>query len=309
MVARRDDDEAYSIARHIIQENSKILDNPLFFTDESTYKILSKDINSVRTFLTERDENLIDLAITVGGDGTFLYAANQFYNREVPPLIAVQKGSLGFLCEYPMQHFFTDLENIFSKITLNQSLHCLRSMRIQGTLTNRDGAKQFHALNEISIIRSGSTSVIKLNIYVNDIFLTQFSGDGLLLSTPTGSSAYSASAGGPLIENDVDSIAIIPICPFSLSFRPIVFPSSVRIRIEACKTHSKQTILIQNDSQFHFQTSDPDWELNIQKSPYDLIKVREKARESTQSMEEWIQRIRNNMNWNRFIEKERPKHK
>lgn len=101
MVARKDDKQAYKIAKKIILEHSKILDQPLFYTDESTFQILSKEIESLRTYEIE-DEKKIDLAITVGGDGTFLFAANKFYNRPVPPLISVQKGSLGFLCEYPV---------------------------------------------------------------------------------------------------------------------------------------------------------------------------------------------------------------
>jgi NAD kinase len=86
-------------------------------------------------------------------------------------------------------------------------------------------------VNEIAITRSGTTNTIKVEVYMDEEHLTTFGGDGLIFATPTGSTAYAASAGGPIIQNGVPSIAIVPVSPLSLAFRPLILPPSVKIKI------------------------------------------------------------------------------
>lgn len=89
---------------------------------------------------------------------------------------------------------------------------------------------KYHALNEFVIERGSYSSVLKIDIFVNEIYLTTFWGDGIIVSTPTGSTAYNLSAGGPIMQNEVGSIVLTPICPFSLSFRPLVIPRCSKLK-------------------------------------------------------------------------------
>jgi len=187
-----------------------------------------------REFKIALHEKIIDYIITVGGDGTILYAAKEFVN-EVPPLISFQRGSLGFMCRFPLASIEAVLEKTVSFHLGRTKCPFKRAnimrLHVGKTSSKVPGESVRVCINEVFISRKAQER-ISIEISVNGEHLTHTAGDGILISTPTGSTAYSLSAGGPLLQNGVNGILIVPIAPNSLSFRPICFPSDCEIRIK-----------------------------------------------------------------------------
>ncbi len=182
--------------------------------------------------LTTSTPNLFDLVITLGGDGTVLYLSSIFQHI-VPPVISFNLGSLGFLTNFKFEHFRETLESVLTngfKVNLRMRFTCT-VFRYNGTLVTKQ-----EVLNEIVIDRGPSPWVSMLELYGNDHLLTVVQADGLILSTPTGSTAYSLSAGGSLVHPEVPTISVTPICPHTLSFRPMLLPDSMALRVVAPET-------------------------------------------------------------------------
>ncbi|PPR05258.1 hypothetical protein CVT24_008284 [Panaeolus cyanescens] len=176
----------------------------------------------------------IDLVVTLGGDGTILHASSLFSTGAVPPVLSFSMGTLGFLLPFHMDDFDKALESVFSgKATI------LNRMRLACTVYDKDLSKKakdgddWQVMNEIALHRGGSPHLNTIDIFVDGQHLTEAVSDGLIVSTPTGSTAYSLSAGGPIVHPSLSALVLTPICPRSLSFRPLVFPSSsiVTLRI------------------------------------------------------------------------------
>ncbi|KAF5320901.1 hypothetical protein D9619_001949 [Psilocybe cf. subviscida] len=176
----------------------------------------------------------IDLVVTLGGDGTILHASSLFSADAVPPVLSFSMGTLGFLLPFHIDDFDKALESVFTgKATI------LNRMRLACTLYNSDLSKKskdgddWQVMNEIALHRGSSPHLNTIDIFVDGQHLTEAVSDGLIVSTPTGSTAYSLSAGGPIVHPSLSALVLTPICPRSLSFRPLVFPSSsiVTLRI------------------------------------------------------------------------------
>ncbi|KAH9485039.1 NADH kinase pos5, mitochondrial [Psilocybe cubensis] len=169
----------------------------------------------------------IDLVVTLGGDGTILHASSLFSAGAVPPVLSFSMGTLGFLLPFHIDDFDRALESVFSgRATV------LHRMRLACTLYNKDLSKKskdgddWQVMNEIALHRGSSPHLNTIDIFVDGQHLTEAVSDGLIVSTPTGSTAYSLSAGGPIVHPSLSALVLTPICPRSLSFRPLVFPSS-----------------------------------------------------------------------------------
>ncbi|KAK7057511.1 NADH kinase pos5, mitochondrial [Favolaschia claudopus] len=176
----------------------------------------------------------IDLVVTLGGDGTILHASSLFSSGAVPPVLSFSMGTLGFLLPFHIDDFAKALESVFhGKATI------LDRMRLACTFYNEDLSKKgedgqaWQVMNEIALHRGASPHLNTIDIYVDGQHLTEAVSDGLIVSTPTGSTAYSLSAGGPIVHPSLSALVLTPICPRSLSFRPLVFPfsSSITLRI------------------------------------------------------------------------------
>lgn len=179
------------------------------------------------------DSEKIDLVVTLGGDGTILHASSLFSAGAVPPVLSFSMGTLGFLLPFHIDDFDKALESVFTgKATI------LNRMRLACTLYDKELMKKedqndWQVMNEIALHRGSSPHLNTIDIYVDGQHLTEAVSDGLIVSTPTGSTAYSLSAGGPIVHPSLSALVLTPICPRSLSFRPLVFPSSsiVTLRI------------------------------------------------------------------------------
>jgi len=167
-----------------------------------------------------------DLVIVLGGDGTLLSAARAIDGREVP-LFPVNLGGLGFLTAITMDELYPELERAFRgehRIGKRKLLHCelIRSERVVG---------EYEALNDVVITKSAIARIVDLDAHVDHMFVCRYKADGLIVATPTGSTAYSLSAGGPIIFPSVAAICMTPICPHMLTNRPVIVPDTSVIRI------------------------------------------------------------------------------
>ena len=157
-----------------------------------------------------------DILLSFGGDGTILSTARAVGNAGTP-ILGVNLGGLGFLTEVGLADLYPTLEKIIEgQYTL------LERKLIKATVIQQKHRENHFALNDIVIDRGGFSRVIRLDVYIDDLFLNSYVGDGIIVATPTGSTAYSMSAYGPILFPDVNCLIINPICPHTLSVRPVV---------------------------------------------------------------------------------------
>jgi NAD+ kinase len=166
-----------------------------------------------------------DLVIAIGGDGTLLHAARHVAARDVP-LIGINRGRLGFLTDVSPEHMLEALDAILSGDHLAE-----RRLMLSATLPNASEKTSLFALNDIVLQKGDTGRLVDFTTEVDDVYVNTHRGDGLIVATPTGSTAYALSCGGPIIQPNVDALVMVPICPHTLSDRPLVLPSSSTVRV------------------------------------------------------------------------------
>ncbi|KAI9504927.1 NADH kinase pos5 [Coemansia spiralis] len=173
---------------------------------------------------------VVDFVITLGGDGTFLHVSSLF-QEQVPPIIPFSMGTLGFLLPFNVADFPKQLQKIIEGTST-----VLPRMRLAYSKCKADGSLDKAGLlsitNEACIHRGTYPHLTTISCYLNDHLLTTSVGDGIIVGTPTGSTAYSLSAGGPIVHPLVSSMLVAPVCPRSLSFRPLMLPSSSVVKLQ-----------------------------------------------------------------------------
>lgn len=172
----------------------------------------------------------INLAVVIGGDGTFLYAGRSLLEKNIP-LLGINTGRLGFLADLPLETLEDSLNAIFDGHYQRERRHTLA---VRVTHQGRDTA-QFHAINDAVIHKRSMARMIEVEVFTRGQYLSQYRADGLILATPTGSTAYALSAGGPIIEPTLDAMLVVPICPHTLTQRPVVIDgqSDIEVRVSA----------------------------------------------------------------------------
>lgn len=168
----------------------------------------------------------VDLMIVLGGDGTLLSAARVMAGRDIP-LLAVNLGHLGFLTSITVDELYPELERVM------RGEHRIGIRRMLDCELVRDGkpTARYSALNDVVITKAMLARMIDLDTHVDNHFVAAYKADGLIIATPTGSTAYSLSAGGPVIFPQVAAVCITPICPHMLTNRPVIVPDSAVIHI------------------------------------------------------------------------------
>ncbi|MCX7880541.1 MAG: NAD(+)/NADH kinase [Ignavibacteria bacterium] len=199
-------------------------------------------------------EKFIDVLISFGGDGTMLSAANLLLKSNIP-IMGVNVGKLGFLAEYSFQ----DLDKALIDLIEGNFRIVDRSV-LEGVTKDTT----FYALNDFVVEKLNSSRMITISAYTNEHYIGDYRGDGLIVTTPTGSTAYSLSCGGPILSPSAKVICITPIAPHSLTYRPLVLPETNEIDLKVFSPTGKAnfvadgrtTLEIQNKDMIHIKKSD-----------------------------------------------------
>ena len=230
--------------------------------DSQSFDLISKLDNYNGEFnfsKVEKLSNEYDFVISIGGDGTILRSANEIGELSIP-IIGLNKGRLGFLANSPIEM----IDSIIEKIT-NSNYRISERTIIQVEFEG----KTKNALNEISISRKNTTSLITIDTKLNDQYLNTYWADGLIISTPTGSTGYSLSCGGPIIMPDSKNLVLTPIAPHNLNARPLVISDNKQIEISI--NGRENEYFVSADSQIFSVNIDS--KINISKAPYFLKMV------------------------------------
>ena len=197
-----------------------------------------------------------ELIVVVGGDGTLLAAARMLDGRDVP-VLAINHGSLGFLTAAPLTELYPDLER-----TLAGDFTSDRRMMLDAAVIRGAGKRgRYRALNDVVVNKGTPARIIEVEARVDDQYVSTFRADGLIVSTPTGSTAYNLSAGGPIVHPHVNALVLTPICSHTLTNRPIVLPDQARLALTftAEDGHAVQAMI--------------DGQVSIPLEPGDVLKV------------------------------------
>ncbi|MCL4236179.1 MAG: NAD(+)/NADH kinase [Deltaproteobacteria bacterium] len=231
---------------------------PLYLTELSGYGI-ENGVDSEE--LAQR----ADVFVVLGGDGTFLAASQLAKIRDVP-VLGVNFGRLGFLTEVGIDELYDTL-----RLALAGELRTREHMMLDGEYRVDGGNAQHRTvLNEFVVNKSDEARVIELRVTVDEVLVTLVRGDGLIISTPTGSTAYSLSAGGPILHPAMQTILLTPICPHSLTFRPMLIPADREVHIEV--TSRNREVLITADGH-RFTHFDAGGRLTVRRSDARLTKL------------------------------------
>lgn len=232
---------------------------------------------SARPYVVAEHDDLpgrVDLVLVLGGDGTLLAIADQIAagGRRVP-ILGVNFGSLGFLTEITLDELYPALESAISgasrldeRLMLACETHAARGERTRSVV-----------LNDVVVTRGAVSRIIDLSVSVDGDFVARFRADGLILATPTGSTAYNLAAGGPIVNPQVEAVVLTPIAPHTLTNRPVVLPASARITIQAVATEAPQEIYATFDGQRNVALEDGD-SVVVTRSEVPLLLVRAATR-------------------------------
>ncbi|MCD7725529.1 MAG: NAD(+)/NADH kinase [Clostridiales bacterium] len=171
-------------------------------------------------------ESGVECVLVLGGDGTLLRAARNMIDEDIP-LIGINLGTLGYLAEVESANLEAALDQLLRDDYIREE-----RMMLAGRVSGRIGEEESFALNDIVISRCGSLQMLAFHIYVNGRLLNSYSADGIIVATPTGSTGYNMSAGGPIVEPSARLLLLTPICPHTLNTRSIILAPEDEIRIE-----------------------------------------------------------------------------
>lgn len=248
---------------------------------ESVLKISNIDIESFRCDTFKSLDNSFDLLISIGGDGTILRAITYVKDLNIP-IVGINTGRLGFLATIPMNTVEKALNEIFDG-NYRISKRSLLAISID------EGEAVFDlnfALNEITVSRKNTTSMISVETWLDDEYLTSYWADGLIVSTPTGSTGYSLSCGGPVIMPESDSLVLTPIAPHNLNARPLVISSNKIIKLKVSGREDEH--LVSLDSRI--KTLPNNTTITIQKAPFNVHMIELKD-------ERFIETLRKKLLW------------
>lgn len=287
MVKKIHDDNAFqqmkTMLRWLVARGITVYVEPSSTEEFPTQPVYSEDTSPIK----------IDFCISLGGDGTLLHLNSHFQKSpSVPPAIAFAAGTLGFLTPFSYESFPKHLEPILRG---DVPLYCSLRMRLEVQIIRQDGSRvptsPYQVLNEVLIDRGRESYLTELMLAVDRHTCTKIQADGVIVSTPTGSTAYSMSAGGSMVAPTVSAILLTPICPHTLSFRPLILPDSSIIEI-SIPPLSKRSAWASFDGRSQTQLRPGD-RVQIKFSEYPVPSLNMSSYNT-----EWLQSIKNKLNWN-----------
>ena len=207
----------------------------------------------------------LDFILTLGGDGTILSLARAVGDRGTP-ILGIHLGELGFLAEVVLEDMFTRLDEVVAG-----DYNIQKRMVIKCIVNNGSEPQAFYALNDIVVDRGKSHRLLNCELLANDDFVAKYNADGLIVATPTGSTAYSLASGGPIVMPTFGSMVVTPICPHTLTLRPIVFPDDQILQISFPEDGEKNMALAVDGQVNEYLESTA--KVVIQKAPYKINMV------------------------------------
>lgn len=254
-----------STAETVSKVVSFLTENNCNLVFESNFYNAAKSIlnTSFETF-TEHTELTSDITalISIGGDGTMLRAATYVRDKNIP-IVGINAGRLGFLATVQQEN----IEELLQKVIEgNYSISKRSLLSLDSKPKNEDLVAVNFALNEVTVSRKDTTSMITIETYLNDEYLTSYWADGLIISTPTGSTGYSLSCGGPIVTPSAKSFVITPIAPHNLNARPLIITDDTEIKLKI--SGREDEYLVSLDSRITSVTNDTT--LFIKKAPFEI---------------------------------------
>lgn len=192
-----------------------------------------------------------DLIIVLGGDGTMISTARLIGDRQVL-VLGINYGSLGYLTEFRIEEMFPSLETILAGEYEVDSRVMLRV----GHFRNEELIAQGRVLNDVVINKAALARIIEIDVTLNGAFVNSFRSDGLIVSTPTGSTAYNLSAGGPIVFPSMNAVVLTPICPFTLTNRPIVIPDTAEIELKLLDNNEGVFLTLDGQTGYRMNAAD-----------------------------------------------------
>ena len=207
-----------------------------------------------------------ELMIVLGGDGTLIFGARMLAGRQVP-ILGINLGSLGFMTEVPVADAFPAIDR-----TLAGSAHIESRMKLSCRLyRNGSLVMEDEVLNDVVINKSALARIANHEMWLDGAYVAGYQSDGLIFSTPTGSTAYSLSAGGPIVHPAVDCVVVTPICPHALTQRPIVVPGDQLVRVQLSSEVTDVYLTVDGQSGLPLKKGDG---VEVEKSPHRVLLVR-----------------------------------
>jgi NAD+ kinase len=221
-------DDIVALAKFLEKENYAVI------VELSSAELLPEPV--ARTEEMEKIGKHIDLAVVIGGDGTLLHVARKLADHEVP-LVGINLGRLGFLTDIPADHMVDEIRKILEGEFETEERFMLSAEIMRGGKIDYSSC----ALNDVIIGKGELSRMIELEIFDDGEFVHSMRGDGIIVATPTGSTAYAMSAGGPILHPELAAITLVPICPHTLSNRPIVVGADSVIEIAIQGVNQQRT--------------------------------------------------------------------
>jgi NAD+ kinase len=216
---------------------------------------------------------MVDMVVVLGGDGTLLSMADCIAAAgKSIPMLGVNFGSLGFLTEVTLPELYPSLETVLAGKALVEE----RLMLASTVRRTRETFSTYVALNDVVVAKTARSRMIDLSVSVGDEFVTRVKADGIIVATPTGSTAYNLAAGGPIVEPSVDALILTPIAPHTLTNRPIIIPASSTVRVQP-HMEGRDEVFVTFDGQAGFQLEDGD-EISIRRAERSLLLIHPSTR-------------------------------
>ncbi|MBQ6444052.1 MAG: NAD(+) kinase [Methanosphaera sp.] len=255
IVSRTDREDALELIESLVKY---LEENKVCIEIEKRVTDVLKEYSKYSTNIKDMDS---DIVLCIGGDGTVLYAQHTLSKKKIP-VLSINMGTVGFLTE-------VDPEDIFECMDQLLSYDFFVEERMQ--LDIKCDNEWQTVLNELVLMTNQPAKMLDLTVCLDDEVVDEIHADGLIISTPSGSTAYAMSAGGPIVDPRVDAALIIPICPFKLNSRPIIVPSSSTITIKFNKVDKKAVAVLDGVTEKVYSHND---EIKIRKSEHNAHFVR-----------------------------------
>ncbi len=211
--------------------------------------------------LIDGEDFQADIAVSMGGDGTFLEAASRVRDKGIP-ILGINMGRMGFLADVPAEEVEFAIEDIYNNQCTTERHSVLQ--------VNYNGGEPHiypYALNEVAVLKRDNSSMISISVDVNQQHLCTYQADGLILSTPTGSTGYALSGGGPIVMPQCGVFGLTAVAPHSLNVRPVVLPDTVEIQLRVRSRNGQYLVAVDGHSEACCQNV----ELLVKRAPYDIL--------------------------------------